>query len=136
MSTSKLVYREGLRTEAIHLNSQQSIITDAPIDNHGLGQAFSPTDLVATSLASCMLTVMGIKARDMGYPLQDTYAEVEKVMASGPRRISAIYIQIHFSSNADEKTRTILEATALHCPVAKSLHPEIEQSVQFYWPAV
>jgi uncharacterized OsmC-like protein len=136
MSTSKVVYRAGLRTEAIHLKSSQTIITDAPIDNHGLGQAFSPTDLVATSLASCMLTVMGIKARDMGYPLEATYAEVEKTMTSDPRRISAIHIQIHFSANADEKTRTILEATALHCPVAKSLHPEIEQAIQFYWPAV
>jgi putative redox protein len=134
MPTATLRYSGNLRTEALHEYSGTSILTDAPLDNQGLAQAFSPTDLVATALASCMLTVMGIKARDMKYALEGTTAEVVKSMASAPRRISKITIHIRFANPADEQSRTILEATALHCPVAKSLHQDLKQDVHFYWP--
>jgi putative redox protein len=134
MPTSSLLYTGQSRTKAIHSHSGSGIITDAPLDNQGLAQAFSPTDLVATALASCMLTVMGIKARDMGYTLEGTTAEVIKEMASAPRRIAAVTIHIRFANSAEENSRKILEATALHCPVAKSLHPDIQQDIQFYWP--
>jgi putative redox protein len=134
MPTATLHYSGNLRAEATHEYSGTTIITDAPLDNQGLAQAFSPTDLVATALASCMLTVMGIKARDMNYALEGTTAEVIKSMASAPRRVSEIIVHIRFATPADEHTRTILEATALHCPVAKSLHQDLKQDVHFYWP--
>jgi uncharacterized OsmC-like protein len=110
------------------------MITDAPKDNQGNGEAFSPTDLVATSLASCMLTVMGIKAREMNIDLKSTKAEVTKVMIADPRRIGAIHVTIHFPHTEgmeDEKNREILRRTAMTCPVYHSLHPEIEKVVEF-----
>jgi len=132
MSTSLITYLGELRTEAIHLNSQTTILSDAPIDNQGKGQAFSPTDMVATSLATCMLTIMGIKARDMNLNLKGTKAEVTKHMTSGPRKISAIDIVITFlPNNFSEKDRSILENVAKTCPVALSLNTEIKQNLTF-----
>ncbi len=135
MATSQVVYEGELRTIATHIFSNSSIITDAPLDNHGKAEAFSPTDLVATALASCMLTVMGIKARDMHYNLNGTKATVTKIMASDPRRIAEVRITLQLAQPADVKTQKIIENTGRTCPVAKSLHPDLIQNITFNWPA-
>ncbi|HCI75557.1 MULTISPECIES: OsmC family protein [unclassified Psychrobacter] len=132
MTTSKVTYQGDLRTTAIHLQSNNKIITDAPTDNHGKGEAFSPTDLLATSLASCMLTIIGIKARDMDIDIASTTAEVTKVMAADPRRVSEVHVAITFNKQLDEKTQKIFYNTALTCPVAKSIHPDIIQKVTIH----
>ena len=129
MTTSKVTYQGDLRTTAIHLQSSNEIITDAPLDNQGKGQAFSPTDLLATSLASCMLTIIGIKARDMDIDIAGTTADVTKVMAADPRRVSEVHVAITFNQQLDDKTQKIFYNTALTCPVAKSIHPDIIQKV-------
>lgn len=129
MTTSKVTYQGNLRTTAVHLQSNNEIITDAPVDNHGKGEAFSPTDLLATSLASCMLTIIGIKAADIGIDVTGTTAEVIKVMAADPRRVSEVHIAITFNQELDDKTQKIFYNTALTCPVAKSIHPDIIQKV-------
>ena len=131
--TSKVVYTGDLRTQATHLASSSEMVTDAPTDNHGLGQAFSPTDTVATALATCMLTVMGIKARDLGLDLVGATAEVTKEMASNPRRISKIKIKLELPATIIGKHRTILERTANTCPVHQSLHPDVIREIDFLW---
>lgn len=133
MATSKVTYLGDLRTKSVHLQSGTEIITDAPTDNNGKGEAFSPTDMVANSLATCMLTVMGIKARDMEVDFSGSTAEVTKIMAAEPRRISEIHITFQMNLVADEKTKTILERTAMTCPVFYSLHPDIKKEVVFNW---
>lgn len=133
MATSKVTYLGDLRTSSVHLQSGTEIISDAPVDNNGRGEAFSPTDTVANALASCMITIMGIKARDMGVALEGTTAEVTKIMATEPRRISGIKIVFDFKSDADEKSRTILERAAMTCPVYHSLHPDIVKDITFNW---
>jgi uncharacterized OsmC-like protein len=133
MPTSKVTYLGELRTSSIHLQSGSEIISDAPIDNNGKGEAFSPTDTVANGLASCMFTVMGIKAREMGVDFSGSTAEVTKVMAADPRRISEIHVTFNMSIEAEEKTKTILERTALTCPVHYSLHPDIKREIVFNW---
>ncbi len=134
--TSTVVYKGDLECESTHLFSGTIINTDAPPDNLGKGSAFSPTDLVATATANCMLTIMGIKARDNGWDIIGTQAEVLKVMASNPRRISEIHISITMpqSFKADDKMRTILENVARTCPVIMSLHPDIRKEIRFIWP--
>ena len=132
--TSKIVYEGNLRTRLTHLYSGTEVLNDAPIDNQGLAQAFSPTDMVATALGSCMITLMGIKARDMNLDLKGTEAEITKVMASDPRRISEVQVVLKFPKNTfSDKEKTILENTARTCPVAKSIHPDILQNVTFKW---
>ena len=132
--TSKIIYEGNLRTRMTHLYSGTEVLTDAPLDNQGLAQAFSPTDLVATALASCMVSIMGIKARDMNLDLKGTEAEVTKIMASDPRRISEVQVVLKFPKNGfTEKDKAILENAARTCPVAKSLHPDILQHVTFEW---
>ncbi len=133
MSTAKVTYLGNLRTECEHLKSGNTFITDAPTDNNGKGEAFSPTDTVATGLANCMLTVMGIKARSLGVPLDGTTAMVTKTMASDPRRISKIEVVMSLPANIDDKSQKILENTANTCPVHYSLHPDIERVVTFNW---
>jgi uncharacterized OsmC-like protein len=133
MATSKVTYLGDLRTSSIHLQSGSEIISDAPLDNNGKGEAFSPTDTVANGLASCMFTVMGIKARDLGVDFSGSTAEVTKVMAAEPRRISEIHVIFNMNLKADEKTKTILERTALTCPVHFSLHPDIKREIVFNW---
>ena len=132
--TSKVNYQGQLRTTAVHLQSNSTIITDAPVDNHGKGEAFSPTDLVATALASCMMTIMGIKAESMDIDLTGTHASIIKHMSATPRRISEIEVMIYMNKNYDERTRKILETAGLTCPVAQSLHPETEQNITFVYP--
>ncbi|MFQ3214779.1 MAG: putative redox protein [Marivirga sp.] len=131
MATAKISYVQGLRTEAIHLESKAAIITAAPKDNNGDGSLFSPTDLAATSLASCMLTVMGIYANNNGMSLGDINCEMTKVMADTPRRIAKIVLNIQWKTTLNEKQINTLKKIGLNCPVAKSLHPDIIQEVNF-----
>ena len=131
--TSKVTYLGELRTSSIHLQSGSEIISDAPLDNNGKGAAFSPTDTVANALASCMFTIMGIKARDMGINMEGSTAEVTKIMQSDPRRISKIEVVFHMKAETDQKIKTILERAAMTCPVFLSLHPAIEKNVVFNW---
>lgn len=132
--TSKIVYEGGLRTRLTHLYSGTEVLTDAPLDNQGLAQAFSPTDLAATSLGSCMMTVMGIKAHEMNLDLKGTEIDITKVMAANPRRIAEIHAVLKFpKNNFTDKDKAILENTARNCPVAKSLHPDIKQDLRFEW---
>ena len=131
--TSKVTYLGDLRTASIHLQSGSEIISDAPLDNNGKGEAFSPTDTVANALASCMFTVMGIKARDLNVDFKGAVASVTKIMQTEPRRISRIEVVFEMSIAVDEKTKTILERTALTCPVFLSLHPDIEKEIIFNW---
>ena len=135
--TSTVVYESDLRTTCTHLRSSSSIETDAPIDNSGKGERFSPTDLLATSLATCMLTVMGIKAKSMGFDLNGATIEVEKIMKAEPRRVSGINLTVHIPEdlqNKDDKTKQILKHIADTCPVMKSIHPDIEVVINWgFW---
>ena len=132
MATSKVIYLSELRTEAQHLYSGVRITTDAPLDNQGKAEYFSPTDLAATSLASCMLTIIGIAARTHGFSIDGTEATVTKIMYSDPRRIGEIHIEYHFPEIAyTEKQKKIIEAAGRTCPVALSLHPDLKQEINF-----
>jgi putative redox protein len=131
--TSKVIYLGDLRTESTHIQSGSTMVTDAPLDNNGKGEAFSPTDTVANALATCMFTIMGIKARDMGVEIQGSTAEVTKFMQPSPRMISKIQMVFNMKADADEKTRTILERAGMTCPVFLSLHPDIEKDITFNW---
>ena len=131
---SKVIYEGELRTKATHLQSGKTIYTDAPVDNQGKGDAFSPTDLVATSLASCMLTIMGIVARRDGILLEGTVAEVEKIMVKDPRRIGEIKIKFIFKHTIEEKDRVKLERAARTCPVSGSLHQDLKENIDFIYP--
>ena len=131
MSTSKIIYKNNLRTEAQHIASGQKIITDAPLDNNGKGEAFSPTDLVATALASCMITIMAIAAEKNGINLLETSASVKKIMGTNPRTISDIVVEITMSKDLALKDRNRLEKAALACPVHKSLHPDMNKEITF-----
>ena len=132
--TSIVNYLGNLRTESVHTSSNEKIVTDAPTDNNGKGEAFSPTDLVASSLSSCILTVIGIVSKQIRYDLTKTTSSVKKIMGDKPRRIVEIEVKIKFSQSTDSKTKSIIESTALNCPVAKSLHPDIKQNISFVWP--
>ena len=132
--TSSVVYNGVLRTTCTHLRSGNSFETDAPIDNNGKGERFSPTDLMATSLATCMITVMGIKAKTMGFDLDGIKIDVLKIMKSDPRRVSGIELSFYWTDewNAlDEKTKTILMNVGENCPVMKSIHPDIEVKINW-----
>lgn len=132
MATSKITYNGGLRTTSVHERSGNEIITDAPIDNQGKGEAFSPTDLLATSLGNCMLTIVGIASASHGFSIDGATAEVTKIMAENPRRVSEIVVNFQFPANGySDKDKTIIERSAHTCPVAMSLHPDIKQTVSF-----
>ncbi|MDX2281343.1 MAG: OsmC family protein [Saprospiraceae bacterium] len=134
--TATITYVGNLRTEATHVLSGTTVLTDAPPDNQGLGAAFSPTDSTATSLGTCMLTTMGISARNHGINMDGAHAEVTKVMAANPRRIAKITVKITMPAGPfSELDQKKLEAAAHGCPVALSLHPDLEQDVQFVWPS-
>jgi uncharacterized OsmC-like protein len=121
-------YQGELRTEIRHEGSGERIATDAPLDNNGQGRFFSPTDLTASSLAACMMTLIGITAANHNIVLQNMKATAEKTMASNPRRIAQIHIYIELSAeDLTDRHKSVLEAAARNCPVAKSLHPDIEQ---------
>lgn len=132
--TSSVLYSGALRTACTHLQSQSSFETDAPTDNNGKGERFSPTDLLATSLATCMLTVMGIKARTMGFDLEGVKADVEKRMKGNPRRVGGINLVFtipHSLKQVSENDRNILKDVGINCPVQKSLHPDIEVNINW-----
>ncbi|MBK9224317.1 MAG: OsmC family protein [Flavobacterium sp.] len=131
--TSKVTYLGDLRTTSTHLQSGTEILSDAPLDNNGKGEAFSPTDLVANALGSCMFTIMGIKASDMNVSIENSTASVTKIMQAEPRKISAIEIVFDMNYAPDEKTKTILERAAMTCPVFLSLHPDIDKRITFNW---
>ena len=131
--TSKVTYLGDLRTSSTHIQSGTEIISDAPVDNKGKGEAFSPTDLVANALASCMITIMGIKAAELGVDMKGTVAEVTKIMNAEPRRIGCVKVDFKLVGTNDAKQQTILERSAMTCPVFLSLHPEIEKVIVFNW---
>jgi putative redox protein len=134
MTKIRIEYLGHLHTQCTHEESGAVIETDAPKDNEGRGEAFSPTDLFATSLGSCMLTIMGIAARKMGIELKDLHTEVEKVMVNQPvRRIGKLTVKIYCSMPLEASIRTRLEKAAMQCPVHASLHPDIEQEIEFFW---
>ena len=132
MNTALVTYLGGLRTEAIHVRSGQIVTTDAPLDNQGRGEAFSPSDLLATSLACCMMTIMGIAARDKGIPLKNLSASVVKHMSPAPRRVERV--EVHLTMDGDglgDRERAILENAARTCPVARSLREDLMQDLHF-----
>lgn len=134
MEIATITYVGGLRTNATHIRSGNSIVTDAPPDNNGKGEAFSPTDLLATSLGCCMLTVMGIVAERNGIVLEGTRVNIEKIMAANPRRVAEIVVHLHFPKhNYSPKEKELLENTARTCPVAQSLHPDLLQTLHFIY---
>lgn len=134
MDTAHVVYRGELRCEATHLRSGQRITTDAPPDNKGKGDAFSPSDLMSTSLASCMMTIMGIAARERDLPLHDLEARVVKHMASDPRRVQRIEVHLSLQgAGLDDKARAILERSARTCPVSLSLREDLVQELTFIY---
>ena len=133
--TSTVIYEGELRTVATHLQSGTAIETDAPVDNQGKGERFSPTDLVATALAACMATTMGIKSRDLQVDLRGMKVSALKIMKPDPRRIAGINVVFEFPDTlqVDEKQKTILERTAHTCPVMYSIHPDLEVKIEFNW---
>ena len=125
-------YLGELRVSSTHLASDTEIITDAPVDNNGKGESFSPTDLVATALGTCMITVMGIYAEKKGILMPNVYSRTNKIMSSRPRKISKLKIEIIFDDNQiSEAEKQSLKEVALNCPVAKSLHSDIQQEIEF-----
>lgn len=132
MHTAKVTYQGELRTEAEHLRSGNVIHTDAPVDNNGKGEAFSPTDLVATAALTCMITMMGIKARKSDINMGEVSGSVKKIMVPAPRRIGELVIELNFEQhNLSDTEKTLLEAVALSCPVTRSLHPEVAINIKF-----
>lgn len=130
-TTVKAIYKGDLRTAATHLQSGVEVNMDAPTDNHGKGESFSPTDLVATALGGCMATIIAISAQTHGFDVTGTTMEITKVMAADPRRISEIRVEFTFPRDYDDKTKKIIELAASQCPVAQSLHPDLFQNVIF-----
>lgn len=134
MATIKTIYLGELRTENEHLQSGNKVITDAPTDNQGKGEYFSPTDLLATALGSCIMTIMGIKARDSEIDLTGTQVNVTKIMASEPRRVAEVIVNFHFPNKGySDKEKQLIESVAGISPVPLSLHPDLVQTINFYW---
>lgn len=133
MTKMKTVYLGGLRSEVEHLQSGTKLVTDAPLDNHGKGESFSPTDLFASSLGCCMLTIMGISAESYGFNIEGTTIETEKIMGTNPRRVVEIKLDIHFPKGANytDQQKRLIEAAVRTCPVANSLNPEIKKTITF-----
>jgi len=134
MPTSIVKYLGDLRTECTHINSGKIIVTDAPVDNNGKGDAFSPTDLAATSLAACMITIMGVSAKAHNFSIDGCYAEVTKVMSANPRKISEVIIDLFFpENNFSENEKKIIEHISKTCPVALSLADDVKQTVHIHY---
>ncbi len=136
MTKMQVKYEGKLRTVAKHLDSNQTLFTDAPKDNQGEGQSFSPTDLLATSLGSCMLTIMGIRAKALGLALEGCQIDVEKIMQSAPRKVSELKLKVTLPANLSAENRRVMEEAALTCPVYLSLDPAMMKSVEFHYAAV
>jgi len=135
MATIETIHLGDLRSEAKHMQSGTTLMTDAPTDNHGKGEYFSPTDLVATALGSCVLTLMEMAATPRGIDIRGAKVTIDKIMASEPRRIAEIKIDIYFPSDYSDKDKAILKRAAETCPVGKSLHPDLKQTLTFHYPA-
>lgn len=134
METSRIIYLGDLRTEAEHVRSGNKLITDAPVDNNGKGEFFSPTDLLATSLGACMVTIMGMSAKTHGFNIDGTKISVQKIMGTNPRRVVEVVIDLHFPHNKySAKEKKIIELAAKECPVAQSLHPDLKQTINFHF---
>lgn len=131
--TSKVTYLGDLRTSSIHLQSGTEILSDAPTDNHGRGEAFSPTDLIANALGSCMISIMAIKSKDLDLDLIGSTVSVTKIMQAEPRKIAKIITVVEMTIATTEKNKTILERAAMTCPVFLSLNPDIEKEISFNW---
>ena len=131
--TSKVTYLGDLRTSSEHIQSGTIILSDPPVDNNGRGEAFSPTDLLANALGSCMMTIMAIKARDLNIDLTNSTVEISKFMQTEPRKISKIGIIMNMNIDLDNKNKIILERTAMNCPVLLSLNPDIEKDIVINW---
>ena len=135
MTKMRTQYLGNLRTEIEHIQSGNTITTDAPLDNNGKGEFFSPTDMFASSLGSCMLTIIGIAANTHGFSIDGTTLEIEKIMAANPRRVAEIKIDVHFPKGANytDKQKRIIEAAAKTCPVANSLHPDVIKNITYIY---
>jgi putative redox protein len=132
MITSEITYLGNLRTQSKHIASNTVIVTDAPVDNHGKGEAFSPTDLMSNSLGCCMLTIMGIAANTHQFNIDGTVVQITKIMQANPRKVAEIKVDFKFPSNSySEKQKAIIENAARTCPVALSLHPDLIQTITF-----
>ncbi|MEO0059562.1 MAG: hypothetical protein RLZZ312_1209 [Bacteroidota bacterium] len=131
--TSKIEYLGDLRTSAVHVQSGTTILSDAPIDNHGKGEAFSPTDLVANALGSCIMTIMAIKAKDLELNIEGSTIDVTKIMQTEPRRIGTIILELKMNARVSTKERLVLERVAMNCPVFHSLNPDIKKEISFSW---
>lgn len=130
MHTVETIYKGDLRTKATHVKSGNELITDAPIDNHGKGEAFSPTDLVATAFGSCILTILGVAEENYNLNLKGTSLKITKIMSENPRRIGEIVVEMDFpKSNYTDKQKHIIEHITKTCPVGLSLHPDIKQTI-------
>ena len=131
MEISRIKYLGDLRTDMVHLLSGNKLITDAPLDNQGKGEAFSPTDLLAASLGSCMLTIIGIAARTHNFNIDNTEIKIQKIMGSNPRRVSEVIVDFIFPDEYPDKIKKIIINAAKSCPVSQSLHPDLKQSINF-----
>ena len=129
--TTKITYKGDFRCESEHLQSGTIVITDAPTDNQGKGDAFSPTDLCATSLAQCMLTTIAILGKEKGIIIDGSFAEIQKNMDPKPRKIAEILCDIYFNGDFSDEQKEFMQETALNCPVALSLHPDLKKTVSF-----
>jgi uncharacterized OsmC-like protein len=137
METVRTIYLGGLRTSATHVRSGNTLITDAPVDNKGKGEAFSPTDLLATSLGSCMMTIIGIAAQTNNFDVDGTIIRITKIMAENPRRIAEVVVEFDFPErNYTEKERAIIRHAATTCPVYLSLHPDLIKTIRMNFPEV
>lgn len=132
-TTATLVYNGNLRNTITHTQSGTTIETDAPTDNNGKGERFSPTDLLSVSLASCMITIMGISAHAHNITLNDVKADIVKHMASTPRKVGKIEVHLYIKGDFNDKEKAILEKAGLTCPVYLSLHPDVEKHIVFNW---
>ncbi len=131
--TSKIIYTGDLRCSAEHLQSGTMIESDAPTDNHGKGERFSPTDLCATSLAECALTTIAILGKDKNININGAYCNLQKIMKGDPRRIGEIVCNFVFPDSYSDEEKEFIEETAHNCPVAKSLHPDLVQTMVFIY---
>lgn len=135
MPTAQTKYMGNLRTESVHIQSMSKLITDAPVDNHGKGEAFSPTDLLAAAYGACVLTITGIAAQTHGFTIDGAEVHTTKIMGTGPRRIVEIIAEIRLPhNNYNAKERKIIELAAKECPVYNSLHPDMKKTITFQYP--
>ncbi|MDD4618415.1 MAG: OsmC family protein [Bacteroidales bacterium] len=134
MTKMRTIYVGDLKTEAEHLKSGSKIMTEAPEDNNGKGEMFSPTDLFATSFGACMLTIMGISAQAHGFSIEGTRIETEKIMAANPRRVAELILDFYFPQKYSAKEMRFIEASIKTCPVANSVHPDIVKTIRYHFP--